>query len=424
MQEVQITPGHLPHERGQIDAWLETVQADVLAQPLTAPRYGRAVRELAELLSQDSILRMYVCQMLEQVPAERRPASSVLELLAALQLISTRAPTFSADPLKANFFPMSTLFVHMMMTAAGQVVFRHEQFNNCLREILREWCRLLDSPASCDVLHEGPTGWLSPASYALHQLDDYVIPDRSASAWGFASFNAFFHRRVRPGCRPVAAPEDPSVITAPNDGTLYKVARDVRSLDTFWIKSQPYSLKTMLHGHRSAERFYGGTVFQSFLDGRNYHRYHAPVSGTVRDLHVIEGLMFSNAESAGFDATAGTYSQAYMTCVNTRGIVFIESDDPAIGTVCFMAIGVSEVSSVRFTVRAGQRVQKGDELGYFSYGGSSTCLLFRPDVIEDFTIDVHDTGTEVGTRGARLVCGQQIARARSSRPGPESHREA
>ena len=46
-----------------------------------------------------------------------------------------------------------------------------------------------------------------------------------------------------------------------------------------------------------------------------------------------------------------------------------------------------EISSNELTVRKGQHVNKGDELGMFHYGGSSHCLIFPPhlDVVFDVT---------------------------------------
>jgi len=297
----------------------------------------------------------------------------------------------------------------MMMTPAGQSLFRMDAFNDCLRAILKSWCRYLDSPQSRNVLHSEEGGWLSTPSWSLHHLDEYLIPDRAAPHWGFSSFNAFFHRQIKRERRPIAEPRNTKCIVSPNDGTLYKVAHEVKSADRFWVKSQPYSLEYMLAGDSLFQRFLGGTVFQSFLDGRNYHRFWSPIAGSVKKIVHIEGLMFSNAESMGADLTAGTYSQAYMSCVNTRALVFLESDDPAIGMLCLMAIGISEVSSVSISVRIGQALEKGDEIGRFSYGGSSICLLFQPGAIREFTIDVRDIGTKVGTRGAVLKAGQSIA---------------
>jgi phosphatidylserine decarboxylase len=402
-------PGFSPHLRPEINSFLGKVEEQLRETRVQEHQWSPQVRALDHLLRSDAIVRMYAQEMLQQVPAQYRVIHNLTELLTALHLLSTRAPEFRADPARANFFPASTLFVHMMMTSAGQAIFRIESFNDCIRKILKSWCDFLDSPASRSVLHTGENGWLSPASCERHHLHEYLIPDPSDAHWGFKSFNAFFHRHIRPECRPVDASDDPLVIVSPNDGTLYKVQREVRRNDRFWIKSQPYSLEHMLAGDPLYARFEGGTVYQSFLDGRNFHRFWSPIGGIVKKISVIEGLMFSNAESIGEDLTAGTYSQGYMACVNTRSLVFLESDEPSVGVVCLMAIGISEVSSIALSVEVGQRVAKGEEIGCFSYGGSSICLLFQPATIREFVIDIDDVGTAVGTRGAVLKAGQRIA---------------
>ena len=108
----------------------------------------------------------------------------------------------------------------------------------------------------------------------------------------------------------------------------------------------------------------------------------------------VDGLMFSDAESAGPDPTAATYSQGYEASVNTRGLVFIESGDPVIGMVCVMPIGITEISSVSFKVQAGDTVAKGAELGYFSYGGSSMAVVFQPGAIQSFTVPPNTSGNQ------------------------------
>lgn len=401
--------GYSPHLETHVDAFLLDVKHELFGEHVSSEQWSAPVQELDDLLRRDPIVRMYVLEMFQQVPQQNRVVSSIAELLRALQLISTRAPEYNADPKRANFFPVSTLFAYMMMTTAGQAIFRVDSFNDRIKRILKSWCLYLDSPASREVLHTSENGWLCTSSYARHNLDEYLIPDRSAPHWGFASFNAFFHRQVKPEFRPIADPANAKVIVSPNDGTLYKIGREIKSIDQFWIKSQRYSLLHMLAGDALAERFQDGTIFQSFLDGKNYHRFHAPITGTVRKITTIEGLMFSNAEAVGEDLTAGTYSQAYMSCVNTRSLVFVESDDPAIGMVCLVAVGISEVSSISISVQVGHQVVKGDELGYFSYGGSSVCLIFQAGTVRDFTIDTSNVGTKVGTRGAALKAGQSIA---------------
>ncbi|MEU6232429.1 phosphatidylserine decarboxylase, partial [Kitasatospora sp. NPDC047058] len=177
----------------------------------------------------------------------------------------------------------------------------------------------------------------------------------------------------------------------------------VREYDEFWVKGQPYSLRDMLNGSVHTADFIGGSVFQSFLSGADYHRWRSPVAGRVLSAEVVDGLMFSNAESAGRDEDAGVLSQAYQSSVNTRGLVFIEADDPRIGKVCVMPVGITEISSVTIEVEAGRRVEKGTELGYFSYGGSSLCLVFQPGTVEFPAGMVKGTPIRVNAQLARVI---------------------
>ncbi len=240
----------------------------------------------------------------------------VRELLEALNYIATLAPEFRPPPAEPQAFPMSNLFVYMMMAPAGEAAFRLERFNDALRAILGEWCMFLDGPASAAVLNEGPEGWLSQPAYARYKLEEFEIPDRSKPHWGWVSYNDFFHRQIKASARPISQPQDPKVIVSTNDGTVSQIARGVKRSDEFWLKGQPFSLVNMLAGDEEyVERFVGGDVFQSFLSGANYHRWHSPIDGVVRKVQRVEALMFSDAEVAGYDIEAGTKSLGYEASV-------------------------------------------------------------------------------------------------------------
>jgi phosphatidylserine decarboxylase len=127
----------------------------------------------------------------------------------------------------------------------------------------------------------------------------------------------------------------------------------------------------------------------------------------------VNGLMFSDAETAGEDPTAATYSQGYEASVNTRGLVFIENPDPKIGMVCVIPIGITEISSVSFSVKKGDPVSKGAELGYFSYGGSSMAIVFQPGAIDHFTVPPNELKQiDRQDNGAPIFVNAQLALAK------------
>jgi len=118
-----------------------------------------------------------------------------------------------------------------------------------------------------------------------------------------------------------------------------------------------------------ADQFVGGTVYQAFLSALSYHRWHTPVSGTIKKAYVVDGTYFSEPLFEDFeqnqqaDPHGETTSQEYVSAVATRAIVFIEADNPKLGLVAFIGIGMTEVSTCEITVKEGDKVKKGEELG-------------------------------------------------------------
>ena len=89
-------------------------------------------------------------------------------------------------------------------------------------------------------------------------------------------------------------------------------------------------------------------------------------------------------------------SLGYEASVNTRGLVYIQSPDPVIGMVCVIPIGITEISSISIKVKPGTRVKKGEELGNFSYGGSTLAIVFQPGSIDHFTVKPPPAGGDHG----------------------------
>lgn len=122
--------------------------------------------------------------------------------------------------------------------------------------------------------------------------------------------------------------------------------------------------------------------------GQQDRLWHSPVTGTVVRAVVVDGTYFSEADTEGADATEPRNSQGYMAHVATRAVIVLQADDPGVGLVAFIPVGMSEVSScvIGEHVVPGRHVRKGDELGHFQFGGSTCCLVFQPGALHDISL--------------------------------------
>ena len=151
---------------------------------------------------------------------------------------------------------------------------------------------------------------------------------------------------------------------------------NVKIMDEFWLKDNKYSLFDMFgadnkkNAHKSleyAKRFEGGTVYQGFLDSWTYHRWHSPVDGVIEATYLIEGCYcLQNPEISDPDTDDNfVNSQPFLTCTSTRRIFIINADNPKIGSVGIIFVGMAEVSSCVTELKAGARVKKGQQIGNF-----------------------------------------------------------
>jgi phosphatidylserine decarboxylase len=234
--------------------------------------------------------------------------------------------------------------------------------------------------------------------------DEYMPPPS-----GFKTFNQFFARHVKPGMRPVAASADDSIIVAPADskfagwwqvGQQSKIYVDDNKLS---VKGMEWSIHQLLEGSAYADRFKGGIFTHSFLDTFDYHRWHAPVRGRVMEARVLQGQAYMEVgvKSATIHGTmrnvlADRDGTGYQF-VQTRGLVVLESP---VGLVACLPMGMAQVSSVVITAEVGMTLRKGEELGYFQFGGSDFVMVFERACNVNLTsqVSVHvQQGSAIGT---------------------------
>lgn len=195
-------------------------------------------------------------------------------------------------------------------------------------------------------------------------LDSSEFLERPES---FRSFNDFFSRKLRPGARPIAEGENTAVF--PADGRHLWVP-DLSTDSHLYAKGQKLSLTRLLGDGELAERFAGGTALLSRLCPTDYHRFHFPLAGVCGAPKLIKGHLYS------VNPIALSLSLHYLW-ENKRRVTVVEN--PALGSYLFLEIGATNVGSIVDTATPGDRVKKGDEKGYFRFGGSMVIVLFPPN---------------------------------------------
>ncbi|KAI1451800.1 putative phosphatidylserine decarboxylase [Annulohypoxylon moriforme] len=252
------------------------------------------------------------------------------------------------------------------------------------------------------------------------------IYNQESSLWqdpppgGWVSFNQFFARKWKDidVARPLT--DDDAA-----DDVIVSVA-DSRFGETFpvengvvHIKSFDWTIEKLLRWKQGD--FDNGSFMHAFLSPADYHRQHAPVSGTVIEARVIQELVYLQVTKdpektglvpdrgllvkkpqvvekrlrnliasggkklkfllagggASLKAITAPDEPGYQWC-QTRGLIVIQTEDH--GKVAVLPIGMAQVSSVVLSVEKGQTVEKGQEISYFQFGGSDVVLVFEQPV--------------------------------------------
>ncbi|KAI0750816.1 Phophatidylserine decarboxylase-domain-containing protein [Daedaleopsis nitida] len=387
--------GWLPQDHRVLQGWLAKRVAMVdqrREQGSTEDDWDDSIKALKALIEGDPVIYMGFHQMFEQVPTKppydndptgKPQIRDYLVMLDMLNdIITSYAPDFEQNDLVG--FPINAILDWPMGTPAGYQMFTTKAVNDRFKAILDVWVKYLISEKSCSVLNDSESGWFgAPAMTAMgttaDDFDKLYICDKTKPYWNFTSWDDFFTRLFVPGVRPVNFPQD-DIVTSACESTVVFRRTGVKERDAFWIKEQPYSLADMLNYNQTyIPQFVGGSIHQAFLSATKYHRWHSPVNGTIVHVENVPGTYYAESPVMGFDPAAPNDSQAFICTMAARANIYIQANEP-VGLMCFMAVGMAEVSSCEVTVQEGQKVVKGDELGMFHFGGSTHCLIFRPDV--------------------------------------------
>ncbi|WP_204273758.1 phosphatidylserine decarboxylase [Draconibacterium mangrovi] len=210
----------------------------------------------------------------------------------------------------------------------------------------------------------------------------------------FKSFNDFFYRKLKPGARPLQ-----EGVVSPADGKILAF-QSMKDIPSFFIKGSEFNLQTFLGDESLAQKYEAGAMAIVRLAPADYHRYHFPASGKASESHKINGHYYSVSPLA-------LRGSLKIFCENKREHCTLSTEE--FGDILIVDVGATMVGSIIQTYEANSKVNKGDEKGYFAFGGSTLVLLFEKgtitfdsDLIEN-TKKGMETTVKVGEKIASAI---------------------
>lgn len=213
----------------------------------------------------------------------------------------------------------------------------------------------------------------------------------------FEHFNAFFSRELKTGARPID--HAPDAVVFPADGRHF-VIPDIGKNDGIFVKGTRFDLETLLGDPALAKRFAHGSMLISRLCPVDYHRFHFPWEGVPGEPRLINGPLYSVSPIA-------LRRRPSLFWENKRYITRLQTD--WLGEVLLLDVGATCVGTSINTFTPGRHVMKGQEKGYFLFGGSCVITIFEPgrvlfenDLLEQSEMR-HEVYARMGDRAATTL---------------------
>jgi phosphatidylserine decarboxylase precursor len=289
-------------------------------------------------------------------------------------------------PRDRNLNPLSTKFYYLIGNSPQGILQSDPAFCAWTRQFAEEWGSFLDTTASAagiETFYSDPT---------FHMADFQKSPS------GWLTFNQFFARQVKPGRRPVDGLCDDHIVVSPAD-SVYQGQWTIHDDSTITAKGLSWSVIDLLAGSPDQERFRGGVFTHSFLDINDYHRFHVPVAGVIKEARKIPGNATMDVVKDAHGTLQIVDGTGYQF-TQDRGLIVMDSP---LGLVAVLPIGMAQVSSVNLTAEVGAVLPKGAEFGFFAFGGSDIVMLFEANRVEfEAHIGTHyQQGRRVGHASKR-----------------------
>lgn len=226
-------------------------------------------------------------------------------------------------------------------------------------------------------------GWRMNQSVSREKIEPFIekyqisVAEMKRSPKDFENFNAFFARELKPEARPIHGGAEDLVF--PADGRHFVIPHLDRDSSVF-VKGFDFDVVELLNDLDLAEKYKGGSLVISRLCPVDYHRFHVPCAGKLGEPRLINGPLYSVNPIA-------LRSRPSIFWENKRYVTPLKSDN--FGEIQYLEVGATCVGTVVHTVKGKKQVKKGEEKGYFLFGGSTVITVFEPNKVQ-FAQDLLD----------------------------------
>ena len=227
------------------------------------------------------------------------------------------------------------------------------------RKFLSRWYgKKMDTPSSRSKIKNFVTSLQIDMNEVVFPLEE------------FTTFNEFFIRQLKAESRPVNM--NPDIIVSPADGKVMAF-NDINKMDTFFAKGQKLSIKKLLNEQSLSDKYSGGNLIIFRLAPADYHRFHFPADGQISKSKYINGFYYSVSPHA-----VKNLIKIYWE--NKREYSVLKTEKA--GDLLLCEVGAAMVGSIIQSYTPDTYVKKGQEKGWFKFGGSTIILLAEKGKIQ------------------------------------------
>ena len=227
---------------------------------------------------------------------------------------------------------------------------------------------------------------------------DINISEAKKNIEDFTSFNDFFYRELKEGARVIDYSQE--VLTSPADGKIL-VFENLDKDKEFYIKGDRFTLEEFFASEELAQKYKDGIFMIIRLAPIDYHRFHFPTDGIISESKLINGVYYSVS-------THAIKKNFRILCENKREYSILKSEK--FGDIAMFEVGATMVGGIKQSYQPNSFIKKGEEKGYFYFGGSTCVLVFEKGKVKIDSDLIENTKKGIETK---VYMGEKIGVALS-----------